>query len=232
MKGLLRYGIMIWVAAGASSYQANAQCKSFKLTDRGDTINCIDQKGLKQGPWLERTEPLRMNPGFEEEGIYENGVRTGPWRKYTLEGDIIAVENMQWGLKHGKSQYFSLMGLEREESWLAIDPQKKYDTIEFPDLYDPDKYQTAIIKNEGRSLRHGKWTYYDPYTGFVSRSEEFFKDSSVNPLGMFGIAEKKKDDAQDTTKKKTIPKPLVVEEWEKKNAGKKKIKVRDGSTGY
>ena len=209
-----------------------AQCKTFKLSDRGDTLNCVDFNGKKQGAWFEKTEPIRMADGFEEEGFYENGVRTGIWRKYTLQGDIISMETYKWGLKHGKSQYFSLMGLEREESWMAIDPLKKYDTIEFPDFDNPDKYQTVIVKNEGRSLRHGKWTFYDPYTGFVSRTEEFVRDSSVNPLGMFGLAKKNPSEGSDTSKKKTTPKPLVVEEWEKKNAGKKKIKVRDGSTGY
>ncbi len=229
-RGLLLLLAGVWLLV--PTINSFGQCKTFKLSDRGDTLNCIDTKGLKQGAWLESTPPIRINPGFEEEGVYEDGIRTGIWRKYTPQGDLISAETYKWGLKHGKSQYFSLMGLEREESWLAIDPQKKYDTIEFPDLYDPDKYQTAIIKNEGRSLRHGKWTYYDPYNGFISKTEEYIRDSAVNDLAMFGIAKKKETDPSDTAKKKSIPKPMVVEEWEKKNAGKKKIKVRDGSTGY
>jgi hypothetical protein len=35
----------------------------------------------------------------------------------------------------------------------------------------------------------------------------------------------------DTASKKTVTKPQAVLDYEKKNAGKKKIKVRDGSTG-
>jgi hypothetical protein len=34
------------------------------------------------------------------------------------------------------------------------------------------------------------------------------------------------------TDKKKIPKPAEVLQYEKKNAGKKKVKVRDGATGY
>jgi hypothetical protein len=36
----------------------------------------------------------------------------------------------------------------------------------------------------------------------------------------------------DTTGKKTAAKPQAVLDYEKKNAGKKKVKTRDGQTGY
>ncbi|MBD0364985.1 MAG: hypothetical protein ICV53_02635, partial [Flavisolibacter sp.] len=38
--------------------------------------------------------------------------------------------------------------------------------------------------------------------------------------------------ANPEEKKKNIPKPQAVLDYEKKNAGKKKIKERTGSTGY
>jgi hypothetical protein len=82
-------------------------------------------------------------------------------------------------------------------------------------------------------MRHGTWTWYDPTTGFVLRTEEFIRDSAVNPLSAFGIKAKKPggEPSKPGDPKKT-DKPAVVQEWEKKNAGKKKVKVRDGSTGY
>lgn len=212
----------------------NAQCVSFKLSDRGDTLNCVDKKGMKQGPWIEKKAALRGNPGYEEEGEYRDNKREGLWRRYSEQGDLLAVENYRWGLLHGKSQYYSLMGLEREESWWAINPQYKYDTILVPDLYVDGKYKEVIVPNEGRSLRHGSWTWYDPMTGLIVKTEEFFRDSLSNPLAAFGLNSRRRREppVDSTGKPKKVEKPDVVTEWEKKNAGKKRIKVRDGSTGY
>ena len=110
--------------------------------------------------------------------------------------------------------------------------KKKFDTVEVPDLYKPDVYSYVVVKNEGRSLRQGKWTYYDPRTGFILKSEAYVRDSLEHPLAMFGIKEKPatKDTTGDAAKK-LANRPTAIVDWEKKNAGKKKIKVRDGRTG-
>ena len=209
-----------------------AQCKTFTLSDRGDTLNCIDMKGRKQGKWLVRIPELRGTPGHEEEGEYVNGKKEGTWRSYTMQGDVFAVENYKWGLLNGKAQYYNLQGLEREESWWAIDPTKEYDTIEVPDLYQDAVYHTVIIKNEGRSMKHGRWKWFDPLTGYETKSEEFIRDSAVNDLAVFGLAKGHQKNAPDTATAKKKVKPAAVQEWEKKNAGKKKVAVRDGSAGY
>jgi hypothetical protein len=216
----------------AAMNQVWAQCKTFKLSDRGDTLNCVDKKGLKQGPWLVSVPELRGNPGYEEEGEFIDDKKEGIWRRFTLEGDLVAVESYKWGMLNGKSQFYSVLGLEREEGWWAINPNKEYDTIEVPDLFEDGVYKTVIIKNEGRSLKHGTWTWWDPTTGFVQRTEEFIRDSAVNALAAFGISARSKKTPADTgTTKKKVEKPAVVQEYEKNNANKKKIKVRDGSTG-
>ena len=212
-----------------------AQCKSFKLSVSGDTLNCIDKKNRKQGKWIERTNALRGNPGFDEEGQYKADRREGLWRKYNLQGDVLSMENYKWGLQNGISQYFTVDGLEREESWKALDPEKEYDTIDVPDLYQEGVYRSVRIRNEGYSLKHGKWTYYEPRTGFILKTESYMRDSLENPLAIFGVKSKKplSDTAAASLKKKALTaKTKEILAWEKKNAGKKKIKVRDGSTGY
>lgn len=209
-----------------------SQCKTYKLSANGDTLNCTDIKNLKQGKWIEHTNPLRGNPGFDEEGEYRNNRREGLWRKYNLAGDVLNMQHYRWGLLDGKAQYFTIDGLEREENWRAINPDKKFDTIEVPDLYKPDVYTWVVVKNEGHSMRQGKWTYYDPRTGFILKSETYVRDSLENPLAMFGIKEKAatKDTTGDAAKK-LANRPSAILEWEKKNAGKKKVKIRDGRTG-
>jgi antitoxin component YwqK of YwqJK toxin-antitoxin module len=210
------------------------QCKSYKLSDKGDTLNCIDFKDRKQGPWIETFPELRGNPGYEAEGEYKNGQREGIWRKFTLQGDVLAVESYSWGLLNGKAQYYSLMGLEREESWWAIDPGQKFDTIDIPDLYTDGIYRRVIVPNEGHSMKHGSWTWYNTMTGRIERSQEFIRDSAVSLTESMGIATKKRtsDGSMPDSANKKVEKPSVVTEWEKKNSGKKKVVVRDGSTGY
>jgi hypothetical protein len=229
-KGVIFFTFFL-VCTGTGAF---AQWKSYKLTDRGDTINCTDQKGVKQGPWLEIFPALRGNPGYEEEGIYLEGKRDGIWRRYSQQGDVLAVETYKWGLLNGKSQYYSIFGIEREESWWAIDPGKKFDTLDVPDLYVDGNYRTVIVPNEGRSMKHGTWNFYNIQTGRIESSEEFIRDSAVGVLGSLGFSQKKaqpKSESDSSTTKK-IDKPSVVQDWEKKNSGKKKVKVRDGSTGY
>ena len=211
------------------------QCKTFKLINSRDTVNCINAKNKKQGKWMERTNPLRGNPGYEEEGVYINDKKEGLWRKYNLQGDVLSMENYKWGLQNGISQYFTREGLEREETWKALDPDKEYDTIDVPDLYQDGVVKSVVIKNEGYAMKHGKWTYYEPRTGFITKTETWFRDTTENPLSMFGVKKKQplSDTAAASLKKKALAvKTKEIIEWEKKNAGKKKVTVRDGSTGY
>jgi len=233
-KSTLNIGIAsLFAAVILFANESAAQCKTFTMSDRGDTLNCIDMKNRKQGKWTETTAALRGNPGFKEEGIYLNGIREGLWRKYNTSGDVLAMETYKWGLLNGPSQYYTLDGLEHEENWRALDPTKKFDTIDVPDLYKDGIYKKVVVKNEGYSLKHGKWTFYDPKTGFILKTESYIRDSLENPLAIFGIREKPKVDSSAEIKKRALAlKTAEILEWEKKNAGKKKVKVRDGSTGY
>jgi hypothetical protein len=232
-KGVFRYFSIVIIACLASNVSF-AQCKTFQLSDKGDTLNCVDMNGKKQGKWLIKVPELRGTPGYEEEGEFVDDRKEGIWRTFSAEGDVQAVQTYKWGLLNGKSQYFSLQGLEREESWWAIDPGKQYDTIEVPDLYQPDVTRMVAVKNEGHSMKHGKWKWFDPMTGFTTKTEDYYRDSAVNTLAVFGVPasnSRYKRLPKDTSAKKN-EKPLVIEQWEKKNAGKKKVKYQDGSTGY
>src|SRR5690242_13195394 len=75
------------------SFNGYSQCKSYILSPRGETLNCIDQKDLKQGKWVVKVDGVRGEPGYEEEGTYKDGKKEGTWRVYTLMGDLFAIEN-------------------------------------------------------------------------------------------------------------------------------------------
>lgn len=217
------------------------QWKSFVLSPRGDTLNRVDQQGKKQGPWSVRVDDLRGERGYEEEGYYENDQKTGTWRKYSLEGVKIAEENYSWGKLNGRQKYFTYNGgLLREEGWRAMDPKIAFDTVPVYDIKDPSKMiSRVVVKNEGVALKHGRWNYYDPREGTIEATEyyvmnklrteedELINDEDIKPISVSDHKAK-----TDTAGKKTVSKPQVILDYEKKNSGKKKIKSRDGATGY
>jgi hypothetical protein len=215
------------------SADAMAQCKTFKIGVKGDTLNCTDVNGNKRGKWINRIESVRGEPGYEEEGLYADGKKEGIWRIYTLDGDLYAIERYRWGNKDGFSQYYNIGGIIREESWKAVNPVDPWDTIEVIDPVDPTKVEMKRIRLEGTAMKHGTWKFYEPGSGSLVRTEKWFLDKLEDP-NAFGSSGKQVSDTTVTTSQTTTkpkPKPKEVEAFEKKNAGKKKIKVRDGRTG-
>jgi len=219
------------------SLSAQAQLKNFIISQHGDTLNRVDSKGAKQGPWIVQVPELRGERGYEEEGYYVDDKKDGRWVRYSLQGDKMAIENYRWGQKDGRCQYFNQVeDLIREESWLAIDPKNPYDTVPVTDLDDPTKIlRYEIVKINEASVKHGTWRYFDAGTGRIEGTEQWVMNRKKT---------KEDDDAElapidpanpNATVKKAVEKPKVkpkeVLEFEKKNSGKKKVKVRDGNTG-
>lgn len=198
-----------------------SQLKDFTIGPRGDTLNGVDLKGQKQGKWVNHYDEIRGEPGYEEEGVYKDNRKEGTWRLYNLQGDLIGLETYKWGNKCGICQYFGINGsVLREESWIALNPNKLYDTLVIEDVEHLDKYKTVIIKNSGAAIKDGVWKYYDPFTGMLTRTETWD----------LGKLEKAQAAGQrmppDSTQ--AIAKPKEVLEFEKK-ASKHKIKYQDGS---
>lgn len=222
---LMRYFLIILFFC---STQAFSQYKNYIIGVKGDTLNIVDNKGQKQGKWVVRYEQVRGEPGYEEEGVYKDNRKEDTWRRYNLMGDIIAVENFHWGNKDGVSQYYNKIGqLLREESWRAINPDKLYDTLDVEDVDNPGNFKTIVVKNEGAGVKHGSWKYYDPYSGMITKTETYTfgkLETGEKPVIAATTA------ADSTRAAKPKAKPKEVMEFEKKNAGKKKIRVRDGQT--
>ncbi len=201
-----------------------SQPGSYIIGVKGDTLNKVDSKGLKQGKWVHHVDEIRGEPGYEEEGEYKNDKKEGPWRIYDLEGDLRGLEFYRWGNKDGTCQYFNAAGaLVREEGWRAMNPEKVYDTLVVEDVEHLNEYRTVIVKNEGVAIRHGVWKFYDPSTGMINRTQTYTMGKLETPNAPA---------LQDSSKiaRGKLVKPKEVQDFEKKNAGKKKIRVRDGET--
>jgi hypothetical protein len=203
---------------GVSGY--SQQLKDYTIGPRGDTLNGVDQKGQKQGKWVNHFDEVRGEPGYDEEGIYKNNRKEGAWRLFSLEGDLIGLEGFKWGNKNGVCQYFGINGtVLREETWVALNPDKIYDTLAVEDVDHPDKYKTVIVKNEGVAIKDGVWKFFDPMTGTVARTETW-------ELGKLQKAQAGQRALPDSTQ--AVAKPKEVLDFEKK-ASKHKIKYQDGS---
>jgi hypothetical protein len=230
------------------SFSSKAQWKSYSFTPRHDTINRVDMKGMKQGPWVAHVDPLRGEDGYDEQGYYKDDKKEGTWKRFSPEGDLLAVESYYFGMKTGKCKYYLYTGeLQREESWRAIDPKNPYDTIDIVDVNDPSKIlRKEIVKIEPMSYKNGTWTYYNTENGTIASTEEWVMnkrkedivinsnntDDDLAPIDVTkGTSNKSKTNTAQTDDKKQVAKPKEVMEFEKKNTGKKKIKVRDGNTG-
>jgi hypothetical protein len=215
------------------SFNGQAQWKTYQLTSRKDTLNRIDLKGLKQGPWVMHIDPVRGEDGYDEQGIFIDDKREGQWKRFSPEGDLLAVEQYYMGMKNGKCKYFLYTGeLLREESWRAIDPKSPYDTVAITDVNDPSKIvERKIIKIEPNSYKHGTWTYYNTTTGAIESTEEWvmnkLKEDVASNTGDLAPIDVTKAQADE----KKSSKPKEVTDFEKKNSGKKKVRVRDGNTG-
>lgn len=214
--------ILLFVLLQFLFLQTEAQYKSYKLSVNGDTINIIDHNGKKQGKWVIHVDPLRGEPGFEAEGVFLNDEKEGDWRVYTLSGDIVAIENYKNGGKDGLSKYFTPYGdLIREENWRAYNPDTPYDTIPIFGTGSNEIISYKIVKAEPYSVKNGNWTYYDPATGMISKIEKYDRGQLLNQPQTESVLEE--------PMKKIKPKEVL--EYEKKNSGKKKVRVRDGQTG-
>ncbi len=200
--------------------------QSFKRTAEGDTLNYTDAKKLKNGKWLTRVEPQRGNEGYEEEGIYKNDKKEGVWRLYSLEGDIIGVEQYKLGGKHGLQQYYTFLGdLLKEENWKGYDPETPYDTIPVYGSGNNEIVDFKIVKAEQYSVRHGEWKWFEPGTGRLVKMEKYDRGALEKDPNAVAVVPK----TTTNEKKKEIPKTAEMLEWEKKNKGKKNV-IRDGRT--
>lgn len=197
-----------------------SQLKDYTIGPRGDTLNGMDPKGQKQGKWVNHFDELRGEPGYEEEGVYKDNRKEGAWRLFSLQGDLIGLEYYKWGNKSGVCQYYGINGtLLREESWVALNPKKIYDTLVIEDIDHPDKYKTVIVKNEGVAIKDGVWKFFDPMTGTTARTETW-------EVGKLQKSQAGQRALPDSTQ--AVAKPKEVLDFEKK-AAKHKIKYQDGS---
>lgn len=203
-----------------------AQYKDFTIGPKGDTLNIVDSKGLKQGKWVNSVPEIRGEPGYEEEGFYKNNQKTGPWRRYNSTGDIIAIENFKNGGKHGIQEYFSFLGnIQRHEEWKGYDPDAPFDTIPVYGQGNNEVIDYKIVRSNQYSVEHGEWRYYDA-GGRLTKLENYDRGQLLKDAPkQTPVATATPDKPKEKVKTKEIL------EYEKKYSKKKRAQMeRDGRT--
>lgn len=211
----------------ATGISASAQYTSFKISPTGDTLNAIDKKGLKQGKWVNTVGEIRGNPGYEEEGLYKDDKKQGPWRKYNETGDLIAIENYRLGGKDGAQEYFNFLGsLERHEEWRGYNPDAPYDTIPVYGSGSNEILSYKVVKTEQYSVPHGDWKYFDQ-NGHITKLETYDRGRLLND----NAAKANPVAKTETDKPKEKVKTKEILEYEKKYTKKKRNQMeREGKT--
>jgi hypothetical protein len=211
----------------AAGLNAAAQHKSFLVSVKGDTINVVDKKNLKQGKWVVMVTELRGEEAYEEEGYYKNDKKTGPWRKYNATGDILAIENYVAGGKAGVQEYFTFLGdLIRHEEWKGYNPEAPYDTIPVYGQGNNEVVSYKIVQAEQYSVPHGEWKYYAPGNKFI-KMESYDRGRLLKNADGLTTAIAKPAIEQSGEKVKT----KEILEYEKKYSKKKRKRLeRDGRT--
>ncbi|NDE09771.1 MAG: hypothetical protein EBZ95_04300 [Chitinophagia bacterium] len=225
----LRQLILIGIGLFFFLLSGKAQYKNYSLSANGDTINIIDKNGLKQGRWVTTVGEIRGEPGYDEEGLYKDNEKTGPWRKYTSTGDILAIENFRLGGKDGRQEYFNFLGiLQRQEEWKGYNPDFLFDTIAVYGNESNEILSYKIVKALPYSVKNGEWKYFDS-EGRILKIEKYDRGALV-------IAPDKNTAVKENPKVETPEKEKVktkeILDYEKKYSKKKRQQLeRDGKTG-
>ena len=225
----LRQLILIGIGLFFFLLSGKAQYKNYSLSANGDTINIIDKNGLKQGRWVTTVGEIRGEPGFDEEGLYKDNEKTGPWRKYTSTGDILAIENFRLGGKDGRQEYFNFLGiLQRQEEWKGYNPDFLFDTIAVYGNESNEILSYKIVKALPYSVKNGEWKYFDS-EGRILKTEKYDRGALVIAPDK-NTAVKKNPKVETPEKEKVKTKEIL--DYEKKYSKKKRQQLeRDGKTG-
>ena len=227
----LRQLILIGIGLFFFLLSGKAQYKSYLLSANGDTLNVIDKNGKKQGRWVTTVGEIRGEPGYEEEGLYKDNEKTGPWRKYSNTGDILAIENFRLGGKDGRQEYFNFLGiLQRQEEWKGYNPDFLFDTIAIYGNENNEILSYKIEKAQPYSVKNGEWKYFDG-EGRILKTENYDRGRLVVvPDKNTALKETPKLETPEKEKEKVKTKEIL--DYEKKYGKKKRQQLeRDGKTG-
>lgn len=146
-------------------------------TDQGN-LNQLDNRGRKHGIWLHTKKPAMGEPGINEFGKYEHGLKFGAWYKVDHSGDLVAIEHYRNDVLDGEVKYYDQGKLYCIGNYRGLNPRNKFDTIVITHPISHEEEYRVIPTIQG-ALRHGLWQYFDPGSGRLVKEEEYQVDELV-----------------------------------------------------
>jgi hypothetical protein len=210
MKNILF--VVLIVSMGTSSVCAQSKNKKTKpkstptvaaVDDTSDEqLNKVDAQHRKQGLWFHDMPALRGEPAYKEFGKYQDDQRVGIWYKLNAEGALMSIENYRRGVLHGEVQYYVKGRLSCIGHYRGLNPENKLDSIW---VTDPETLldTMVVVSTERGSLKHGIWRYYDPFSGKLTREEEYQVDDLIKSEDFEYIS--KSDSAYIEKRKAMLP---------------------------
>ncbi len=143
-----------------------------------EKLNQYDNKGMKDGLWLNRMPERKGEGAYNEFGNYHRGEKTGLWYKMTAGGDLLAIENFKRDYYDGQVKYFTNGQLTVVGMYRALNPDVVIDTIIVEEPVTGAQELVAVKADRG-TVRHGTWRFYDERTGRLEKVEEYQVDNLI-----------------------------------------------------
>ena len=139
--------------------------QNFKIF-KGDTVNRIDGKGLKQGIWFK----FDKNNKVISEGRFRNGIRTGTFKSYTESGKLQAERMYDLDGKNSRMFVYYAGGKIRAKGKL-IEEAKDSTWLYYNDL-------GTLVSQEyyAKGLKEGIWKNFYPESGKVLDEITYLKN--------------------------------------------------------
>ncbi len=128
--------------------------------------------------WLTTLAPRMGEPGISVFGNYEHGIRYGAWYKIDHSGDLISIEHFRNNVLDGEVRYYDQGRLYCVGYYRGLNPGKAFDTIVVTHPVTHEEQYKVVSTDQG-ALRHGNWSYYDPYNGRLIKEEEYQVDELI-----------------------------------------------------
>jgi antitoxin component YwqK of YwqJK toxin-antitoxin module len=158
---------LILVLAAEISSAQTTKWKSFQVYN-GDTINCVDQKGMKQGVWKKFYETKKVLG----ETTFKNNVQVGISKSFFESGKIQAeIKNSTDGKSARVVMYYESGKIHSKGNYKM---QKKDSVWNY---YSEDSLLTKVESYKA-GVRDGKWIVY--YENGVKAEEKTFVNDKIN----------------------------------------------------
>jgi antitoxin component YwqK of YwqJK toxin-antitoxin module len=117
-------------------------------------------------------------PGVNEFGNYDHGIKVGNWYKVDNGGDLVSIEAYRNDVLDGEVKYYDQGKLYCVGHYRGLNPKYAFDTIVVTHPVTQEEEYKVVATDNG-SLRHGTWKYYNPGTGSLIKEEEYQVDELV-----------------------------------------------------